>query len=249
MATIGGSNAVKSGLVLSLDAANARSYPGSGTVWNDLSGNNNSGSLVNGMTYSTAYNGGLVQNGTNGYISVPYNNASLAFPGNTSFSFQLAIQNKSFINTDFPTVLGFGEQDVVGKIGGWMVFYYYNGLYTGPYGGFAVVRWASLNTAIGPGLSYNFTSNADSQQPTIWTYTYDSVSGSRGYKNSVLFQSDPTTGSAATPGSGPFTIGVRAGNAARVTNAIINSLQIYNRALTASEVAQNYDATKARFNL
>jgi hypothetical protein len=244
-----GPNIITNGLVLSLDAANTKSYPGSGTTWSDLSGNGNSGTLVNGVTYSTAYNGGLVQNGTNGYISVPYNSASLAFPGNTSFSFQLAIQNKSFINTDFPTVLGFGEQDVAGKIGGWMVFYYYNSLYTGPYGGFNVVRFAGLNTAVGTGVGYNFTSNADSQQPAVWTYTYDSVSGSRGYKNSVLFQSDPTTGSAATPGSGPFTIGVRAGNVSRVTNTIINSFQIYNRALSASEVSQNYNATKGRFGL
>jgi hypothetical protein len=39
MASLGGPNIVTSGLVLSLDAANVKSYPGSGTTWRDLSGN------------------------------------------------------------------------------------------------------------------------------------------------------------------------------------------------------------------
>lgn len=43
---------VTDGLVLCLDAGNVKSYPGSGTVWNDLSGNDNNGTLVNGVGYS-----------------------------------------------------------------------------------------------------------------------------------------------------------------------------------------------------
>ena len=39
MGVITGPNIVKTSLVLSLDAASTRSYPGSGTVWKDLSGN------------------------------------------------------------------------------------------------------------------------------------------------------------------------------------------------------------------
>ena len=54
MATIGGSNIVTDGLVLSLDAANRRSYPGSGTAWSDMAGNNNIGTLTNGPTFNSA---------------------------------------------------------------------------------------------------------------------------------------------------------------------------------------------------
>ena len=39
---------VRDGLVLHLDAANKKSYPGSGTVWSDLSGNDRNGTLLNG---------------------------------------------------------------------------------------------------------------------------------------------------------------------------------------------------------
>ena len=42
---------VTNGLVLCLDAANVKSYPGSGTTWIDLSGNGNNGTLTN-TTYS-----------------------------------------------------------------------------------------------------------------------------------------------------------------------------------------------------
>lgn len=44
---------VTDGLVSALDAANTKSYPGSGTVWNDLSGNGNNGTLVNVPTFSS----------------------------------------------------------------------------------------------------------------------------------------------------------------------------------------------------
>ena len=54
---------VSDGLVLCLDAANPRSYPGSGTSWYDLSGNGNNGTLVNGVGYSSDNAGSLVFDG------------------------------------------------------------------------------------------------------------------------------------------------------------------------------------------
>jgi hypothetical protein len=63
---------VTSGLVLALDAANAKSYPGSGTAWTDLSGRGNSGTLTNGPTYSSANSGSIVFDGTNDYITTSF---------------------------------------------------------------------------------------------------------------------------------------------------------------------------------
>ena len=54
---------VRNGLVLHLDAANPKSYPGSGTVWNDLSGNGNNGTLLNGVGYSANNKGSMVFDG------------------------------------------------------------------------------------------------------------------------------------------------------------------------------------------
>ena len=53
---------VTDGLVLCLDAANTKSYPGSGTTWSDLIESNN-GTLVNGPTYSSADGGSIVFDG------------------------------------------------------------------------------------------------------------------------------------------------------------------------------------------
>jgi len=63
-----GPNIVTSGLVLQLDAANTKSYPGSGTTWTDLSGNGNNGTLTNSPTFSSANGGIFTFNGTNQFI-------------------------------------------------------------------------------------------------------------------------------------------------------------------------------------
>ena len=68
---------VKDGLVLCLDAANPRSYPGSGTNWYDLSGNGNHGIFTGGVTFNSSISGGvLVTNGSTGYINITTLNLS-----------------------------------------------------------------------------------------------------------------------------------------------------------------------------
>ena len=58
MSVFAGPEIINSGLVLSLDAANPKSYPGSGTTWFNLCGSVN-GTLVNGPTFSNV-NGGVI---------------------------------------------------------------------------------------------------------------------------------------------------------------------------------------------
>jgi len=69
--TLTGDNAVSvvtTGLQLYLDAGQAASYSGSGTTWTDLSGNGRNGTLTNGPTYSSADGGSIVFDGTNDYV-------------------------------------------------------------------------------------------------------------------------------------------------------------------------------------
>ncbi len=54
---------VRTGLVLDLDAAQPLSYGGTGTTWNDLSGNGNNGTLTNGPTYDSSNGGSIVFDG------------------------------------------------------------------------------------------------------------------------------------------------------------------------------------------
>ena len=64
---------VMNGLVLALDAANSKSYPGSGTTWTDLSGNSNTGTLTNGPTYNSANGGSIVFDGVDDGVNIPHN--------------------------------------------------------------------------------------------------------------------------------------------------------------------------------
>ena len=72
MAFGNGPRIVTNGLVLSLDAADRNSYPGSGTTWRDMSGNGNNGTLTNGPTFSSANGGSIVFDGTNDYATTNY---------------------------------------------------------------------------------------------------------------------------------------------------------------------------------
>jgi hypothetical protein len=75
---------VTDGLVLCLDAASRKSYPGSGTVWTDLAGSNN-GALTNDPTFNSANGGSIAFDGTNDYINLgsiingPLNGISFCF--------------------------------------------------------------------------------------------------------------------------------------------------------------------------
>jgi len=59
---------VLSDLQLWLDAGQTDSYSGSGTTWNDLSGNSRTGTLTNGPTYSSADGGSIVFDGSNDFV-------------------------------------------------------------------------------------------------------------------------------------------------------------------------------------
>jgi hypothetical protein len=69
MAFGNGPKIVTNGLVLSLDAADRNSYSGTGTAWNDLSGNGNNGSFVNSPTFSGSNGGSLNFNGSSNYTT------------------------------------------------------------------------------------------------------------------------------------------------------------------------------------
>ena len=78
---------VTNSLVLCLDAANTKSYPGTGTTWSDLSGNSNDGTLNNGVGYSSDNNGALVFDGSDDNVLLPTN--FFSYPSLTTFTISL----------------------------------------------------------------------------------------------------------------------------------------------------------------
>ena len=82
MSVVSGPRIITSNLVFELDAANTKSYPGSGTTWTDLVVGG-VGTLTGGPTYSSSNGGSIVCNGSAQWISVAYN-ANFDFSGDFS---------------------------------------------------------------------------------------------------------------------------------------------------------------------
>jgi hypothetical protein len=249
MSAIGGPNIVDDGLVLALDAANVKSYPGSGTTWLDLSGNGNNGTLVNGPTYNSGNGGGIEQDGINDYIERSYTE-TLAFNGNTSFTLQIVAKNKTLKhNADYPAIASNGDG---GGVGGWTVdMFDDNNVFGGPFGRIDFARYQTGGSFIsaGGGCGYEFTSLLDANSMNFWCYTYSSTEGGKLYRNGNLTTSSQTTGSITRSTNPNVFLGRRTLTATRVTSCIFYQFSVYNRALTASEVLQNYNALKGRFGL
>ncbi len=86
MSVYGGPDIVTNGLVLHLDAANSKSYLGSGTTWNDLSGNGNNATLTNGPSFSNSNRGSIVFDGTNDYAELNKTGIQIGIPNNSSMT-------------------------------------------------------------------------------------------------------------------------------------------------------------------
>jgi hypothetical protein len=218
---------ITNGLVLCLDAANTKSYPGSGTTWTDLSANGNNGTLVNGVGYNSANGGFLSFDGSNDYVSVS-NSSSLNPLTNT-----LICWAKS--NTATWNEYGFlmSKRDVFvmhPNISSTSVSYYYR-----------------LNNAwLAQGITVN-----NIQQWNMYACSWDGTTLSA-YLNGNLINSGVKTGPLNTADigiSGVLEIGRDDGIGSRVFNGNISQVKMYNRALTADEIQQNFNATRSRFGI
>jgi hypothetical protein len=234
MATIGGANMVRSGLVLELDAASQNSYPGSGTVWTDLSGNNYTGSLVNAPTFNASNGGSIVLNGTTQYTDLGNNNLGVE------------LQNRSgcawIYQTATPAAVAgiidkeFDNDGGITNYGGW---------------GFWITSANKMNFWAQGSKDLIDTGTAitnNSWQHISFSYNFATKAVSF-YLNGI-FTSTITNATIVEKASNTTTLkigAIRAGVnffTGRIANAFV-----YNRALSATEIAQNYNATKSRFNL
>ena len=222
---------VMNGLVLALDAGNPKSYPGSGTTWTDLSGNGNTGTLTNGPTYDSANGGSIVFDGSNDNIT---------FSSNPSLTNQVTFETWVKLSSTTPNGLGtiFSRETV--SSGSYRMLYDSNSF-----------NWVCATTNNGwystPGNSISTGS------VTPHTQTYQVV-GTYNGSNLQLYINGQlrTTGEAITGNiltTGTFYLMRKNASNIDYGKGNIYSHKIYNRALTASEIQQNYIATKSRFGL
>jgi hypothetical protein len=233
----GGPNIVINGLVLYLDAANPKSYISGSTTWNDISRSGNNGTLINGPTYSSDNGGSIVFDGIDDYVTNIGTTSTFSFIQNTAV-FTLNVWVK-------PSILGTAM--------------YFMGNNDGTTGskGFYLGKLSNdrLWLAVTYGVSGQF---VISYQPsnyftdTNWVNVTVSSNGSEAtaYKNGVQFGSSSSTIINFSTGDSQRTLAVgRVNNLGSYWNGNIATAQIYNRALSASEVLQNYNAIKSRFGI
>lgn len=216
-----GAGIVRSGLVLHLDAANTKSYPGSGTAWNDLSNYGNSGTLANGVGYNSNNGGGMIFDGSNDEV-ICTNNPSLQITtGTISAWFKANNQNTSY-------------RGIITKQTAWGLFVFNNTLIAYDWG-------SSSNRLTGITVGNNTTNYvAMSFTETIGTPSNNAIV----YVNGVPVLT--TTVKHSSHG-----VGVQIGeaNAAQHFNGSIFQASVYNRVLTTAEVRQNFEAFRGRYDI
>jgi hypothetical protein len=223
---------VTNGLVLALDAAKRDSYPGTGTTWNDISGNRNNGTLTNGPTFDPANGGSIVFDGTNDIIPL---NTSTSFGSPSNLTIGIWVKYTNFTVSNLGRTL-FRASNLSENVG----FSIYQAT-DSPYNRVKCY----VNLAAGLNV-LNSTSQLNTNQWYFVTITYNS-SVLNLYINGLLDASSPGSGGIVwpsptrTPQFGESFGSYFAGN--------IASTQVYNRALSATEILQNYNATKGRYGL
>lgn len=223
---------VTSGLILSLDAADKNSYSGSGNAWNNLTGQGYNGTLQNGVTYNTASN------------SLSFSSASLQSVTGSDLGAltNFTVETWFYLNT-LPTTAGAACIVTNAFPGTTTQLNFSIGLNNSPTnaniaGGFYNGAWRStagfapvINTWYCTAVTYNGT--------TVIQYLNGASQSTLSY-----------TGTATTSNAG-YRIARRWDTGAGVDhiNGLIPIVRIYNRALSATEILQNYNAQKSRFGL
>ena len=228
MATSYSPKIVTDGLILCLDAGDRKSYSGSGTTWTDRSGSSNNGTLTNGLTFDSGNGGSIVFDGTNERVDsfsqdVEPESITIEFWHNWS-----AVSDSWLLNnqTSSVTNVNYGYQTRID----YPSYNFY-------------ARFGVGNTS--RTVSHTIVLNE-------WAHviaTYDPVSeGAKLYWNSQL--EDTNTGTGAIDYTNVVGLGIGGANdGTRNTAGSLGLVRIYNKALTAEEILQNYNATKSRFSL
>lgn len=219
------------GLVLCLDAANAKSYPGSGTTWGNLS-RNNTATLQNGVGYNNDNGGVFVFDGVDDNVKFS-NNSSINF-GTGDFTVSLWFRRFTNATTNLRLLSKAAGGDGTSAADAGFCFF----------GGNTGITFAVNPT--GPRSFVGAASFAVNEWVNVMGLVQRGVS-MRGYKNANL------TGSTAAPvgsvsGTTSLFIGDNVGSNLRWAGEIA-VVQLYNRALSDTEISQNFRALRGRFGI
>ena len=219
---------VTTNLVVHLDASNSSSYGGSGTTWTDLTGGNNV-TLVNGPTFNNGYDGSIVFDGTDDYAQS--GTSSDLIIGTQDYTMSLWVKYDSAKSEiclmDNRTAHGNGTTFSLVQVGDAM----------------RIKVWED-NTS-----SYSFESSTNLSANTWYNITYTRISNSASMYINGVQDGSSWTQTYNYSGGNQLTLGW---NYSRQTGKSMDGyiphvLFYVNKGLTSSEVTQNYNAIKSRY--
>ena len=236
MAGSTGPNVIDDGLIFAIDAANKKSYPGSGTSITDLGGNGVVGTLTNGPTFNSTNNGSIVFDDANDYINFG-NTSTLNFEWNDPHSIEVWLKRSNS-----------GGSYIVGKNES-------SGNYRGTeftFSGANTVFYMIRNTNSTSNRIYSITTGTyNDGEWHQFVVTYDgsgTASGIGIYVDTVSDVNVVDTGNITGGTTSTANAVIGAGNGVR--NYFVGNIAIvkyYNKVLTLSEITQNYNVIKPRF--
>ena len=236
---------VQDSLVLNLDAGVSSSYPGSGITWTDLSGNGNNGTLTNGPTFSSNDGGSIVFDGANDYLDLGTQINSDITTTDVTISFWAYIDSTAadevFVSMEYLTpnapLLIWYDTTVASRnntgtndVGGGST----NAITVMVTDSTSEKRFTTSDNALSATTWYNIAVVLDVTNNEFYTY----INGVEEAK----WVSNNTSG-----GIKSSTNDFRIGGGTPYLDGRISQFLVYTQALTASEVAQNYNALKGRY--
>jgi hypothetical protein len=227
MAFANGSRIVTDGLVLALDASDINSYVSGSATWNDLSGNSNNGTLQSTPSFSSASNGGITFLSTNQYTST---NIVVPSPSTRATTYEIAFIPATGSIVPLSGLMGYSRD----QSDGFSLNVYSGGILNQAYSGSVAIFEFAYNP-----ISYS--------KVNVITAVFENRRNTYYYNGS--FVNSTTYTFDILPSSTPIRIGGYSQGGWNQSQCTLFYARVYNRALTASEVLQNYNAQKSRFGL
>jgi hypothetical protein len=246
--TEGGGDIVTNGLLVYLDAANVRSYPGSGGIWTDLSRNTNNASLFNSPLFNNGNGGNIIFDGINEY-------SSISTPNLTTTQKEGSLTYEYWLKANNALTTGFGESTAGTNffspgtpqgLGGDAFYNYNNMSYRGFQFCFGTNGFVAglHNNGIAPTFLVDYQTYTGINHLVVIKNAYNV----QYYINGVLRKTSLTS-SAIIGDSMSYITSAQSTYFGRWFNGTIYNVKFYNRALTTSEILQNYNALKGRYGL
>jgi len=231
-------NIVRDGLVLCLDAANSKSYPGTGTTWFDIGGNGFNTSGWTGITFDTISGGALRFNGS----SDPMEQTNFYNPSSSNPIFIGSLPSSTINWNGDSTYEAWVRPIVLGSTNTGYIFAdnNYNEGILGINSSNIRAYWgasASLTTSFSPTINTWYQIIMTHKRQTNSTYLLSLI------VNSVLISSG--TNDTVDVNYGPdnrLSIG-------HLFNGFISNVKIYNKVLSSNEIKQNFNALRGRYEL